>query len=104
VLDELEVCGRKQSLPNLRYCSSPDLKKLTKMKKNLSWDSLCPSYLVLSEYKPETLQLTKLAEYNEGSMVTPTLVTVILERKKETEKEYKKESKWGGCSKHFVFA
>jgi hypothetical protein len=52
--------------------------------------------------------LTKLAEYNEGSMVTPTLVMVILERKKErkkeTEKEHKKESKWGGCSKHFVFA
>jgi hypothetical protein len=57
------------------------------MKKNLSWDSQCPSYLVLPEYKPETLQLTKLAEYNEGSMVTPNLVTVISERKKETEKE-----------------
>ena len=86
MLDEL-VCGRKQSLPNLRYYSSPGLKKLTKMKKNLSWDSQCPSYLVLPEYKPETLQLTKLAEYNEGSMVTPNLVTVISERKKETEKE-----------------
>jgi len=86
-----KVCGRKQSLPNLRYYSSPVLKKLTKMKKNLNWDSQCPSHLALPEYKPETLQLTKLAEYNEGSVVTPTLVTVISERKKERRKETEKE-------------
>jgi len=61
------------------------------MKKNLNWDSQCPSHLALPEYKPETLQLTKLAEYNEGSVVTPTLVTVISERKKERRKETEKE-------------
>jgi hypothetical protein len=69
------------------------------MKKNLSWYSQCPSYLVLPEYKPETLQLTKLAEYSEGSMVTPTSVTVISERKegrKERNRERIKERKQVG--------
>jgi hypothetical protein len=90
-LTNWKVCGRNQSLPNLRYYSSPGLKKLNKMKKNLSWDRQCPSYLVLPEYKPETLQLTKLAKYNEGSMVTPTLVMVISERKKERKKQGNRE-------------
>jgi hypothetical protein len=36
-------------------------------------------------------------------MVTPTLVTVLSERRKETEKEWMKESKWGGYSIHCMF-
>ena len=57
----------------------------------------------MPEYKPEALQLTKLVEYIEGQMVTPTLVTVISERKKGGKQERMKERKQGGCSKHFVF-
>ena len=50
----------------------------------------------MPEYKPEALQLTKLVEYIEGQMVTPTLVTVISERKKERRKTRKYERKKAG--------